>query len=57
MNRSNKISDENFKSLVHLMKSNSRIIVDNMFDNMLKVEHIFSYKFNHKEYVKSELLL
>ena len=52
MNRSNKISGENFRSLVHLIKSNNRII-------SLKVKHIISYELYHKGYenAKSELPL
>ena len=54
MNRGNKIYDENFRSLVHLIKSNNRCDV-----NSLKVEHIISYEFYHKGYenAKSELPL
>ena len=53
MNRGNKIYDENFRSLAHLIKSNNRYV------NSLKVEHIISYEFYHKGYenAKSELPL
>ena len=54
MNRGNKIYDENFRSLVHLIK----VIIA----NSRKVEHIISYYYNefyHKGYenAKSELPL